>query len=163
MSLAKCLSVVALAFGLALAPFGGVHAQDAFIGSWVLDAARSNAGPGLMPTSATLELTAAGGGQYKSVSEATMAGINTRSEVTFAVDGKDYAVASTPTQPGTPALTQSIERVSDTVYKSSIKIGGQVIATALNEISGDGNTLTLTTTGIGQFAAISSTMVLHRK
>ena len=56
-----------------------------------------------------------------------------------------------------------MERVSDTVYKSSIKAGGQVIATALNELSSDGKTLTATTTGIGQFAALSSTMVFRRQ
>ena len=58
-------------------------------------------------------------------------------------------------QPGAASVTQAMERVSDTVYKSSIKVGGQVIATALNELSSDGKTLTATTTGIGQFAVLS--------
>jgi hypothetical protein len=57
----------------------------------------------------------------------------------------------------------AIERVSDSVYKISVKVDGQLIATALSEISGDGNTLTQTTTGIGQFATLSSTMVFRRK
>lgn len=40
-------------------------------------------------------------------------------------------------------------RVSDTVYNSSVKMNGQLLATAVTEISADGNTLTQTTTGIG--------------
>jgi hypothetical protein len=33
----------------------------------------------------------------------------------------------------------------------------------VTEVSSDGNTLTQTTTGIGQFAAMSSTVVFKRK
>jgi hypothetical protein len=109
-----------------------------------------------------MQITAAGGGKYTSVSEATVAGMTGRSEITFEVDGKDYAVTATPTQPGA-ALTQSIERVSDTVYKSSLKVNGQLLVTALTEISADGKTLTQTSTGVGQFAALSSTMVFQRQ
>ena len=68
---------------------------------------------------------------------------------------------ATPAQPGI-ALTQSIERV-DAAYNSSIKINGQVVATAVTEVSSDRNTLTQTTTGLGPFAALSSTMVFKRK
>ena len=156
--------VFAIAFGLALAPFGSLQAQDAFVGSWVLDPARSQAAVlEFMPTALTLEVADAGGGKYRSVSEGTVGGITGRNEITFSIDGKDYPVAATPAQPGAPQLTQSMERVSDTVYKTSAKLGGEVIATALNEISSDGSTLTLTTTGVGQFAALSSTMVFRRK
>ena len=161
MNTANCASVFTLALGLVLAPFSSVLAQDAFVGSWVLDAASSQAAPGLMPTVLTVEITDAGGCQYRSVSEGAIGGVSARSEITFSIDGKDYPVAST--QPGAPQVTQSMERVSDTVYKASAKLGGEVIATALNELSGDRNTLTLTTTGLGQFAALSSTMVFRRK
>ena len=163
MNTANCASVFTLALGLVLAPFSSALAQDAFVGSWVLDAASSQAAPGLMPTVLTVEITDAGGGQYRSVSEGAIGGVSARSEITFSIDGKDYPVASTPAQPGAPQVTQSMERVSDTVYKASAKLGGEVIATALNELSGDRKTLTLTTTGLGQFAALSSTMVFRRK
>jgi hypothetical protein len=119
--------------------------------------------PQLTPTAGTLTVSAAGGGKYTSVSEATVGGVTGRSEITYSVDGKDYVVTATPAQPGAPSIMQSIERVSDTVYKSSLKLGGQEIATALNELSSDGKTWTLMTTGIGQFAMLSSTMVYRRK
>jgi len=163
MNAAKYLAVLSFAIALGLAVFGSARAQDAFVGRWVLDPASTKAAPGLAPTRATMEVTAEGGGSFQSVSEVGIGGVNARSEVTYWIDGLDYAVTSTPAQPGAPAVTQSMERVSDTVYKSSIKAGGQVIATALNELSSDGKTLTATTTGIGQFAALSSTMVFHRQ
>ena len=159
----RSLAVVALTFGLAVGPFGSVLAQDAFVGSWGLDTTSSTAAPGLMPTSSTLVISAEGGGKYKAVSEVAMGGVNGRSEITYSIDGKDYAATVTPAQPGAPEVAQAIERVSETVYKTSLKLGGQVIATALNEISSDRSTLTQTTTGIGQYAALSSTMVFRRR
>jgi len=162
MSLRKGFCVVALVLG-AFTSSGVAEAQEAFVGSWVLDPAGYKGLAQLAPTAGTLQVTDAGGGKYTSVSEATVAGATGRSEITYAVDGKDYVVTATPAQPGAPSLTQSIERVGDAVYKASLKLGGQEIATALSEISSDGKTLTLTTTGVGQFGALSSTMIFRRK
>ena len=162
MNLAKCLCAVAFA-AAALVPFRPVQAQAEFVGSWVLDIESSTAPAGVAPTAGMLEITAAGDGKFKSVSEATVNGATGRSEVTFSADGKDYETTSTPAPPGAPSITQAVERVSDTVYKTSIKINGQLLATALTEISGDGKTLTQTTTGVGQFAALSSTAVFRRR
>jgi hypothetical protein len=163
MKLVKYLCIVALALG-AIALLLTAKAQDAFVGSWMLDSASSTAAtPETLPTAGTLEIKDAGGGKYTSVSEATVAGVSGRSEVTFAIDGKDYTATSTPVPPGAPTVTQAVERVSDTVYKLSVKVDGDLIATALNEISNDGKTLTQTTTGIGQFAILSSKTVFRRK
>jgi hypothetical protein len=148
---------------LALLTASNVQAQEALVGDWVLDAAASKSSvPQMSPTAGTLTITDAGGGRFKSASEVTVGGASGRSEITYAVDGKDYAVTATPAQPGA-AITQSIERTSDTAYNSSIKINGQLVATALTEISRDKRTLTQTTTGLGQFAALSSTVVFQRK
>ena len=133
------------------------------VGSWVLDTASSKGVPGVAPTAGTLEITRAGDGKYAYVSEATLNGVTGRSEVTLAIDGKDYTTTSTPLPPGGPTVTQAIERVSDTVYTISVKLNGQLMATSRNEISSDGKTLTQTTTGLGQFAALSSTLVFRRK
>jgi hypothetical protein len=161
MNLAKFLCVVPLALA-SLFPSGLVLAQDGFVGSWVLDPASSKAPAGVMPTGGTMEVADAGEGKYRSVSEATLAGVTGRTEITYSVDGKDYPVTATPGQPGV-TITQSIERVSDSVYKSFVKMNGQLLATAVTELSGDRKTLTQTTTGLGQFAAMSSTMVFQRK
>jgi hypothetical protein len=161
MNLARCLCVVSLALG-AFASLGAVEAQDALVGSWVLDPASSKGPPNVAPTGGTLEITDAGGGKFMSVSEATVGGVTGRSEITYSIDGKDYPITATPSQPGV-AITQSIERTSASVYNSSLKLNGQLIATAVTELSNDGKTLTQTTTGVGQFAMLSSTMVFQRK
>jgi hypothetical protein len=156
-----CVASFALA---AFAPLGAVHAQAEFVGSWVLDPAQSTgAAAELLPTAGALQITDDGGGKYTAVSEATVGGVAGRSEVTYSLDGKDYATKSTPEPPGAPAVTQAVERVSDTVYKISVKVNGDLIATALNELSADKGAFTQKTTGIGQFAMLTSTTVFRRR
>lgn len=161
MNLLGFFCVVSIALG-ALAPSRLVQAQDALVGTWVLDPAKYQGPPGVVPTAGTATITAAGGGKYTSVSEVSVSGVTGRSEITYAVDGEDYAVTATPAQPGA-AITQSIERVSDTVWTSNLKLNGQLMATVKTEVASDGNTLTQVTTGIGQFAALASTVVFQRK
>jgi len=154
------LCAAALVFAL-LAP--AVRAQEALVGSWVLDASVSKtAVPQLAAAGGTLEIADAGAGKFASTSEITVGGVTGRSETTYAVDGKDYAITATPAQPGV-ALTSSMERVSETAFKSNVKMNGQLIATATTEISADQKTMTQTTTGLGQFAVLSSTVVFRRK
>jgi hypothetical protein len=158
------LGIVALlSFSACVASVGAYAQAPAFLGTWVLNTAKSKGAAGAVPDSITVVISDAGGGQYKSLSDSAMAGVTVRSEVTFAVDGKDYTPVISPAMPGAPPLTQSAEQVSDKVYKTSLKMGGQVIATTLNEISADGKVLTLTTTGVGQFAGASNTMVFDKK
>jgi len=161
MNLIKSLCVVSLALA-ALAPSCLVHAQDALVGSWVLDPAKNEGTPGMMPTAGSATIAAAGGGKYTSASEVSVGGMTGRSEITYSVDGKDYAVTMTPPPPGA-VITQSVERVSDTVWSSNLKVNGQLMATVVTEVSSDGKTLTQATTGVGQFAALSSTVVFNRK
>jgi hypothetical protein len=161
MNLAKCLCVVSLALGT-LAASGFARAQDALVGSWVLDPAKNQGPPGVVPTAGTATIAAAGGGKFTSVSEVSIGGVTGHSETTYSVDGKDYAVTLTPAQPGA-AITQSMERVSDTAWSSNLKLNGQLMATVVTEVSSDGKTLTQATTGLGQFAALSSTVVFQRK
>jgi len=161
MNLSKGLCVLALALGTIALP-SLVQAQDALVGSWVLDPAKNQGQPGVVPTAGTATVTAAGGGKYTSVSEVSIGAATGRSEITYSIDGKDYVVTTTPAQPGA-AITQSMERVSDTAWKSNLKANGQLLATVMTEVSSDGKTLTQTTTGLGQFAALSSTVVFTRK
>ena len=82
--------------------FASAHAQDAFVGRWVLDpASYEGCLPAWLRRAATMEVTAAGGGKYTVHQRGRAWAKSTRrSEVTYAVDGKDYAVTSTPVQPG---------------------------------------------------------------
>ena len=161
MNITTGVSVGALLLGLVLAPFFSASAQEAFVGTWVLDPAASTAPPGAAPTAGTLEIKNVGGGQFTSISETTVGGMLVHTEITFAVDGKDYPF--TPATPGKPPNTQSIEQVNATLYKGSIKVGGQEMMTGTTDVSGDGKTLTQKATGVGQLAGLSSTSVYRRE
>jgi hypothetical protein len=153
------LAVIAV---LALLTASNVQAQEVLVGSWALDPAKNQGPPGVAPSAGTATIAAAGGGKYTSVGDVTIGGVTGHSEITYSIDGKDYAVTTTPAQPGA-TITQSMERVSDTAWKSNLKVNGQLMATVVTEVSNDGKTLTQTTTGLGQFAALSSTVVFTRK
>jgi len=166
MKLVKWFCIVGLALLAVVAVLTAsnrVQAQEVLVGDWVLDAAASkSAVPQMAASAGTLTIADAGDGKFASASMVTIGGVNGRSEITYAVDGKDYVVKATPAQPGV-TITQSIERVSASAFNTAVKINGQAVATALTEVSADGKTLTQTTTGIGQFAALSSTMIFKRK
>ena len=134
---------------------------DAFLGAWTLNAAKSTLPPGTPPVEVTTTVTDAGGGKYKSVTETSVAGQAFKVEITFAIDGKDYAPVITPAPPGVPPTTQSYERVSAKAYKSNIKLNGQVAATSTSEVSADGKVMTVTTSAAGGGAL--NTLVFDKK
>jgi hypothetical protein len=111
----------------------------------------------------TLVISDLGSGMFKSETASVMAGMTVHTDLTFAADGKDYVPVTTPTMPGSATIAEAIERVNDTTYKVSVKVKGLLIATILEEVSADGKTLTTTTTGVGQFAAISNVVILDKK
>lgn len=155
-------------FGIAAIAVGSFYAStllaaDAFVGTWVLNTSKSKLPGGLMPDSITMVVSDAGGGKYSTVSDTSMSGIMAHSESTFALDGKEYTPVTTPAQPGMPPVTQASQRVSDSSYTTAVKVGGELIATTLSEVSSDGKSLTMTTKGEGQYAAVSSVMVFDRK
>ena len=130
---------------------------DAFLGTWTLNAAKSTMPQGGPPMEVTLTVSDAGGGKYKSVTEASVAGQAYKVEITFAIDGKDYAPVVTPAPPGgTPSISQSYERVSAKSYKSTSKMNGQALATSTSEVSADGKSMTVTTTAAGGAAAVGA-------
>ena len=150
--------------GLVLAPFFSASAQDACVGTWVFDPAASVVPPGgAAPTAGTLEIKNVGGGQFTAITETTAGGMVARNEITYAVDGMHYPFTYTPATPGQPPTTQSIEQINATLYKNSIKIGGQEMMTGTIEVSGDGKTLTQKATGVGRIAGLSSTSVYRRE
>jgi hypothetical protein len=164
-SLRSGLVVSQLILALALADRAAFGAdEDKFLGSWALNAAKSSAPAGTLPTSATVVLSTAGHGTYKSVGDTVIAGQTVHSEITFTTDGKEYSPVTTPAPPaGTPTITESFERVSAAAYKTLLKLNGTTIATILNEVSADGKTLTSTTTGVGAAASMTATLVFDRK
>jgi hypothetical protein len=137
--------------------------SDPLLGTWVLNVAKSQGPPGTLPDSATVVVSDAGGGKYRAVSDTSMTGIAIHAEVTFAMDGSDVTPVVTPEMPGGMSVTQSAERLGPGSYKSTVKMNGAVVATATNEVSADGKTLTVVSTGQGIAAGASSTTIFDRK
>ena len=138
-------------------------AADPFVGTWVLNSAKSKGLQGTIPDTSTLVITELGGGRYKSVNDYKMLGIDVHAEVTFALDGRDYEVVQTSTQAGALPIVQAFERINEQSVKVTVKVGGDVVATIIEELSADGRTLTATTSGIGQYASISNVTVLDKQ
>jgi hypothetical protein len=156
------LIAFALVVGLA-GPAALAGDADALLGAWTLNTAKSSLPPGAPPIGVTLTVTDAGGGKYKSVTETSVAGQAYKVEVTFAIDGKDYAPVITPAPPaGSPTTTQSYEKVSAKAYKSVLKMNGQVAATSTSEVSADGKVMTVKTTATGGGDALN-TLVFDKK
>jgi len=169
MKLTSRFAAAFLALGLAVGLTGRAALAgdaDAFLGTWTLNAAKSTLPQVGAQMDVTLNVSDAGGGKYKSVTEASVAGQAYKVEITFAIDGKDYVPVVTPAPPGgTPAMSQSYERVSAKSYKSASKMNGQVLATSTSEVSADGKTMTVTTTAAagGAGAGTVNKLVFDKK
>jgi len=136
---------------------------DAFLGVWVLNAASSSLPQGAPPIQVTLTVTDVGGGMYKSVTDTSVAGQAYKVEITFAIDGKDYAPVVTPAPPaGMPPTTQSYEKVNAKSFKSTIKMSGQVAATSTSEVSADGKVMTIKTSNAAGGETLN-TLVFDKK
>jgi len=169
MKLTSRFAAAFLALGLAVGLTGRAALAgdaDAFLGTWTLNAAKSTLPQVGAQMDVTLTVSDAGGGKYKSVTEASVADQAYKVEITFAIDGKDYVPVVTPAPPGgTPAMSQSYERVSAKSYKSASKMNGQVLATSTSEVSADGKTMTVTTTAAagGAGAGTVNKLVFDKK
>ena len=136
--------------------------EDKFLGNWALNPSKSSGPAGVVPSSATMALSKTSSEMYKSVSELSLGGQSQHSEITFAIDGKEYSPVTTPAPQAGTMLTESFERVSAGAYKASVKLNGMLVATILYELSADGKTLTSTTTGVGAAANVSAKLVFER-
>ena len=127
--------------GLGLAAVTANAAPSAkFLGTWNLDLSGMPATPP-PPKSITLTTTDAGGGKWKSTIETVGAdGKSSKSEVTYAVDGKDYPVTGDPTM-DTNAFTSPDPNTLVIVEKK----GGKLVYTLTTKLSADGNAQNATT------------------
>ena len=154
--------LAALLVGLAFAVQSlSAFAQEMrFVGTWVLDPAHSKAP--LMPSSSTVVISDLGSGKFKSVSDTAAGGQTVHSELTFAVDGRDYTLTTNPAPPAGTSITQSFQKLTATSYKTTLKLRGQEVATTVQELGSDGKTMKITTTA-GTNASMSTLLVYNRK
>ena len=155
----KNLLVRSLLIGAATFLASTSFAGENWVGSWKLNAAKSQSGAAAAPRAQTLKF------------EATPAGIKLTSDGTDAdgkpmhggyvskFDGKDVAWAGNPV-----ADMACPKKVDDNTYENVWKKGGKAVVTAKVAVSKDGKTLTVSQVGTdAKGAAISAVAVYDRQ
>jgi hypothetical protein len=135
------VAIALFAVGIAAPAF----AQDAHIGTWKEDFAKSKISPpptGPTPISAMRTYEMFGDGLKATLTTVNAAGKTGTSNWSAHFDGKDYPFV------GTPAFdTIALKRIDASTFTSEIKKAGKVVQSVRNAVSPDGKTLTTTQKG----------------
>jgi len=144
---------------LVAAPASATVKPDPFVGTWVLNVAKSKYTPGPAPKSSTAVYSAAGAGLHVVATGVSATGAATRTEYTANFDGKDYPVTGSPDYDMT-----SLKRVSLNRITFIRKRAGAVAQTGSMVVSTNGATRTVTTDGTNAAGQkIHSVAVYERK
>jgi hypothetical protein len=121
--------------------------DDGHVGTWELNVAKSTFNPGPPPKGQTLRYTAEGRGltaMFQGVDAAGMPMNPDPSNLVISFDGKDH-----PT-PRPHYDSSAWRRINANSYVVHRKKGGKIVLTSTNVVSHDGQTLTITTTGVDE-------------
>jgi hypothetical protein len=129
-TLVTCLAGLTLCF-----------AQDAQMGTWKLNEAKSKLSPGA-PKNHTVIYEAVGDEIKVRVDGVDRNGKPTHNEWTGKFDGKDYAVIGDPNSD-----KRSYTKIDDHTLGLNVKKAGKLTISGRIEVSADGKTRTVTTTG----------------
>ena len=146
-AIGRCLVLGALTAALAagVRPILTVSAQEQpHVGTWDLNLAKSTFNPGPPPLRQALTFQAAGPHWTAFVQGIDAAGHPIKSELANLVisfDGRDH-----PT-PNEDYETSAWKRIDSHKYQVVRKRAGKPVLTIVNEVSTDGQTMTITTTG----------------
>ena len=116
-------------------------ADDANIGTWKLNEAKSKLSPGT-PKNTTVVYMAAGDNVMVMVDGIGSDGKPTHNDWTGKYDGKDYPVTGDPNSD-----MRSLKRIDDRTLELTVKKGDKVIATGRIVVSADGKSRTVTVSG----------------
>jgi hypothetical protein len=130
LTLTLCFVGVAVCFG-----------DDANMGSWKLNEAKSKLSPGT-PKNTTVVYMTAGDNVMVMVDGIGSDGKPTHNEWTGKYDGKDYAVTSDANSD-----MRSLKRIDDHTLAITVKKGGKVTTTGRIVVSADGKSRTVTVSG----------------
>ena len=126
---------------------GSVMAQaNPFVGTWKLNVAKSKFEGAPAPKSLTRTVTADGVGLKYSFDGVAADGSKLSYSFTSNLDGKDSAVTGTGMPGG--ADTVMLKKVSATKTEGVTRKGGKEVGKASSEVSKDGKTTTVTTSGM---------------
>jgi hypothetical protein len=139
-----CLSAAfACVLAAVLADTVVAQAADPQVGTWKLNLAKSKYSPGPLPKSATTKIEAAGAGTKVVVDQVQSDGTVRHWEFTANYDGKDTPI--TGNNPDADMVART--RVNANTVKTVSKKNGKVTTSQTSEVSSDGKTRTVTTTG----------------
>lgn len=149
------------AFLLVMASAGNaaMAADDPFIGKWQLDPAHSKYESGLVPQSMTITM------------EDTGQGIHYRSETTFS-NGRhsttEYTASydetlTTVQQDGGLSAPVSLKRIDVNTVEATYERGFRTIATSTRVVSGDGQTMTVSTLETAKEGKTSTNVTVFHK
>lgn len=129
---------------LALGLSAAAQAQDAWVGTWKLNLAKSKYDPAsLAPKSLTIKIEASNGGMNVMTDVVDAQGKPIHTEVVTKFDGKEVPVKGA----ADANSTRIYKRIDNRSWEYVNKVGGKVTTTVKSVVSADGKTRTLTTTG----------------
>jgi len=133
--------ITVLTLGLVLVGVAPCFAQDAQMGTWKLNEAKSKIAPGT-PKNTTVICEAAGDNVKVKVDGIGSDGKPTHNEWTGKFDGKDYPVTGDPNSD-----MRSYTKIDDRTLGLNVKKGGKVTVSGRIVISAYGKTRTVTVSG----------------
>jgi hypothetical protein len=150
-------AVVAALFSVGAHTLFAQAKDDPFVGSWVLDRAKSEFSGNIPEKRRTIfELTP--DGKIKHITETIVAnGSTDRIEYAAKYDEKDVPISNSF------LWTVSLKRINPRTVERNGKVNGMVVETSTRTVSADGKTLTITTSGTNGGNDYSSTQVFTRE
>jgi hypothetical protein len=134
-----------------------VFAEDANMGTWKLNEAKSTFAAGATKNS-TVVYEAAADSVKVTVDGTDKDGKPTHNEWTGKYDGKDYPVTGDPNTD-----TRSLKRVDDHTLGLTGKKAGKVVTTGLIVVSADGKTRTVSTSGTDSMGRMMKSTAVYDK
>jgi hypothetical protein len=132
---------IVLTLALCFVGVAGCFADNANIGTWKLNEAKSKLSPGT-PKNTTVVYMAAGDNVMVTVDGIGSDGKPTHNEWTGKYDGKDYPVTGDPNSD-----MRSLKRIDDRTLELTVKKGDKVTTTGRIVVSVDGKSRTVTVSG----------------
>jgi hypothetical protein len=123
---------------LPLVAGAGTATNDPWIGTWVLNIAKTRINPGPKPRSETRSYAVTAEGEHATYDTVEADGKQIQSSSTYKFDGKDAKLVGDPNED-----TMALTRTGPRSIASVIKKDGKVVRTATREVSADGKTLTV--------------------
>jgi hypothetical protein len=159
MTKASRVMIVLAAGVLAVAVLATAQPKDPFVGTWVLNVAKSKYDPGPAPKGGTTTYEPAGKGYKVTVKAEPASEAPLQWSYTTELDGKDSPMTGNPN-----ADAIAVKRVDAHTLEAVTKKGGKELAKQKRVVSADGKTMTITTAGMNaQGQKVNNAAVYDKK